>query len=99
MVQKTRSRFVGVLTIVSLFLLIANLVGGWFLFFTYGARPDGVVPAFVQWLGAMWILGPLVSVCSLAVAFVGRSRPRQRWMNAGVCAAYVFLWAFVLLAM
>jgi hypothetical protein len=97
MAHGRRSRFIGVLTSVNFLLLVANLVGGWFFLYWSYARPDGVVPAFIQWLQALWILGPVLSLSSVAIAIVSRGSSRHRWMNAGICAGYVLLWAFVLL--
>jgi hypothetical protein len=99
MAQERRHQLVAAATLVNGLLLVANLVGGYFLFFTYGARPDGVVPVFIRWLGGMWLLGPLVSLFSLAAAFLGRGSTRQRWVNAGITAAYVVLWGFALVGM
>jgi len=96
MADTTPSRLVGAFTFVNLTVLVANLVGAWFLFLSYGARPDGVEPGYRPWLGAMWILGPLLSVSGLAVAAVSRGSVWPRWVNAAICAAYVTLWAVVL---
>ena len=89
------SRLVGILTLLNLLLLAANGVAAWFLFSWYGARPDGVEPSYRLWLGALWLLGPPLSICSLTVAVIGRGSARHRWVNAAVCAAYVCLWAVV----
>lgn len=90
-------RLVLVMTLVNSLVFLWNLVGGWFLFFTYGARPDGVVPAPVHWLMVIWMTGPVWSVTSLVLALVLRAGRWQKWTNAAVTFAYALIWAFLLL--
>jgi hypothetical protein len=78
-------------------ILLANLVGGWFLFFTYGARPDGVVPGSVQVLRILWLAGPFLAIASLAGALLCRASARQRRANALILAVYTALWGFLIL--
>ncbi|MBN2495930.1 MAG: hypothetical protein JXR96_15165 [Deltaproteobacteria bacterium] len=94
--EKKRSRLVVALSLVNLAILGVNLVGGWIRFFTFGARPDGVEPALHLWLGVIWLLGPLLALCSLVVAAVSRRSMRMVWANAGVLAAYAIIWGAVL---
>jgi hypothetical protein len=77
-------------------LLVANIIAGRFYFFRVGAGPDGIEPAWHQWLDVMWILGPLWSVGSFVVAFISRKKSWETWANAAISVAYVFLWWLVL---
>jgi len=84
------------LTGVNLVLVAANLVGGWFLFYTVGARPDGAVAPYILWLGAVWLLGPLWAAVTVVVAVVSRRSRREIWLNATIATAYVLAWGVVL---
>ena len=89
------SRFLRVLTVVNILFFAVNILGGWFLFFTYGARPDGVEPTSRHFLAALWILGPLWSVGCFVVALIIRKRGWETWVNAAICIVYALLWGLV----
>ena len=79
-------------TVANLLLFAANIPGGWLLFFTYGARPDGVVPALRTLLAALWVLGPLSSIGCSVLALIVRKNRWEMWVNAAISVAYALLW-------
>jgi hypothetical protein len=83
------------MTAANALLLLANIFGGYSLFFIYGARPDGVQPPLTRWLLGLWLLGPLWSVASLVVTLV---KLRWRWethLNGAVTVAYAAAWIVI----
>jgi hypothetical protein len=90
-----KQRLVRFLTFANGLLFVVNLLGGWFLFFTYGARPDGVRPASHCWLSVLFLLGPVWSLGSLVTALIVDKKSRATRVNGVLCVLYVLLWIFM----
>ena len=84
------------MTTINTVLVIVIAPLSWLFFFSYGARPDGVRPAWYFWFGILWYFGPAWSVASLLVAAIKLKKSRETRANAWITAAYVLLWGMAL---